>query len=201
MWRLALVALLIVGAFPARSASEATAVAIFAGGCFWCIEQAFEDVPGVISAETGYIGGALASPTDREVATGTTGHFEAARVTYRPAEVSYRRLLDLYMLSVDPTDAGGQFCERGPSKRTAIFVSDPTQKAEATAIAARAEAALGRPVVTQILPATEFWPAEAYHQDYARRNPQRYDFYRRACDRDAGLQRLWGAAPAFASGP
>lgn len=186
---------------PAPGMTGPTEMATFAGGCFWCIEQTFEAIPGVISAETGYTGGTLDHPTGREVATQTTGHFEAVRVTYEPAAVSYRSLLLAYMRNVDPTDPGGQFCERGASKATAIFVTNASQKAEAENIAARAQIALRRPVVTPILPGTRFWPAEAYDQDYARRNPLRYDFYRRACKRDAGLRRIWGAAPMFAAAP
>ncbi len=201
MRRRILVALITALAWPMPGLSQQTEVAIFAGGCFWCLEAAFEAMPGVVSVETGYTGGALADPTDRLVARQTTGHFEAVRVTFQPAAISYRRLLISYMLSVDPTDPDGQFCERGPSKRTAIFVTDAAQREEAAAIAARAEATLRKPVVTLIRPATRFWPAEDYNQDYARRNPLRYDFYRRACERDAGLQRLWSTAPMFAADP
>lgn len=184
-----------------RGDAHPAEVAIFAGGCFWCLEAKFEAAPGVVAAEPGYIGGWLDNPTDREVATQTTGHYEAVRVTFDPTTTSYRRLLIVYWLNVDPTNPDGQFCERGASKRTAIFVTGPEQERAATALKERAESVLRRPVVTPILPATTFWLAEPYHQDYARRNPLRYDFYQRGCGREAALLRIWGARPMLAADP
>lgn len=166
--------------------------AIFAGGCFWCLEADLADVPGVTDAQTGYIGGGGLRPTEREVRTRSTGYLEAVRVTWDPARTSYAALLHAYWTFVDPTDAGGQACERGPLHRTAIFHLDPAQRRTAEASRARVERILGQPVVTQVRHAGAFWPAEERFQDYARKYPRRYDFYRRACGRDARLREVWG---------
>lgn len=178
-------------AAPAKAARTETAV--FAGGCFWCTEADFEKVPGVVSAVSGYTGGRTERPTYEQVSANDTGHYEAVLVRYDPARVSYAQLARYYFRTVDPTDAGGQFCDRGSSYRTAIFAS-PGQAAAAQAAKAGAEKALGRRLATPILPAARFWPAEGYHQDYYRKNSLKYRFYRSRCGRDARLDELWGAA-------
>ena len=171
-------------ALPASAATEA---AVFAGGCFWCTEADFEKVPGVISAVSGYTGGSSPNPTYENHA----GHVEAVRIVYDPAKVSYNQLVSRYWATVDPTDDRGQFCDKGPSYRTAVFVSTPAQRQAALATKARAAALLKRPVVTPVRDAARFWPAEAYHQDYAKKNPLRYNVYRKGCGRDARLKALW----------
>lgn len=179
---------------PQRPAG--TEQAIFAGGCFWCTEADFERVPGVIAAVSGYVGGRTRNPTYEQVSAGGTGHYEAVLVTFDPARVSYAALARHYFRTVDPTDAGGQFCDRGDSYRTAIFVLDPAQRRLAEAAKAEAERALGGRVVTPVIPSGRFYPAEAYHQDYYRRNPVRYRYYRWNCGRDARLRAVWGDAAA-----
>lgn len=183
---------------------------IVAGGCFWCVEADFEKVPGVISAVSGYTGGTVANPTYDQVTRGGTGHYEAVAITFDPARVSYDTLIAMFLRSVDPTDTGGQFCDRGESYRTAIFPLDAAQSASATAAISAAQAELGRSIVTPILPATTFYMAEDYHQDYykgddfvlTRAGPKRqsaaYAFYREACGRDARVRALWGASAPFA---
>jgi len=185
--------------------------AVLAGGCFWCIEADFESVAGVSNVVSGYTGGATENPTYKQVGRGGTGHFEAVEVTFDPARVSYAEILRLFFRSVDPTDAGGQFCDRGDSYRTAIFVTNDAQKAVADAAKADAAKVLGRKIATPILDAAIFWKAEAYHQDYAkgtsvvltRNGPKKqakaYEFYRTACGRDATVKRLWGADAPFAA--
>nr|WP_245824456.1 peptide-methionine (S)-S-oxide reductase MsrA [Pseudoruegeria aquimaris] len=196
----------------AEARAQSTETAIFAGGCFWCVESDFESVRGVIEAESGFTGGAVSDPSYKQVTKGGTGHYEAVRITYDPAQVSYAQLVDLFFRSVDPTDAGGQFCDRGDSYRTAIFVSDPAQKAAAEAAKRKARAALGQEIVTPILEAQPFYLAEAYHQDYykgskrvlTRFGPKKqsdaYKLYRNACGRDQRVKQLWGDAAPFASG-
>ena len=174
------------------TASGRTEVAVVAGGCFWCTEADFEKLPGVRSAVSGYTGGDTPRPTYEQVSAGGTGHYEAVRILFDPARVSYERLIDHYFRTVDPLDSGGQFCDRGSSYRTAIFVASDRQRRVALAEKAEAERALGRKVVTPILRAGAFWPAEGYHQDYYRKNPIRYRFYRARCGRDARLKQLWG---------
>ena len=190
----------------ARAAEPETA--IVAGGCFWCVEADFEAVPGVIDAVSGFTGGSVPEPSYRQVVAGGTGHVEV-RITFDPDRLSHAQLLDLFLRSIDPFDAGGQFCDRGPSYRTAIFAT-PGQRATAEAAVARAEAALGRAIVTPVLDAGPFWPAEDYHQDYYRSDdliltrfgPRRksvaYGLYRQACGRDARVGQVWGDAAAFA---
>jgi peptide-methionine (S)-S-oxide reductase len=176
-------------AVPAAAATEA---AVFAGGCFWCTEADFEKVPGVISAVSGYTGGAGANPTYEN----HSGHVEAVRVVYDPAKVSYSQLVSRYWATVDPTDASGQFCDKGPSYYTAVFVNSPAQRRAAEATRARAAALLKKPVVTPVRDVSRFWPAEAYHQDYAKKNPLRYNVYRKGCGRDARLKALWNGRKA-----
>jgi peptide-methionine (S)-S-oxide reductase len=182
-------------AVPRAAPAGPTAEAVFAGGCFWCVEHDFEELPGVIEAVSGYTGGTLQNPTYQDVVTETTGHYEAVRVIYDPAVVTYDQLLDYFWRHVDPTDADGQFCDRGPSYRTGIFVTeDQREEAEASRAALQSSGVLPGPVVTEILPLGTFWEAEAYHQDYSEKNPARYQFYRRGCGRDARVREVWAAA-------
>lgn len=185
---------------------------IVAGGCFWCVEKDFESVPGVKEAVSGYTGGATKKPTYKQVTKGGTGHYEAVKIIFDPAKVSREQLLHMFFRSVDPTDAGGQFCDRGDSYRTAIFVSNKGEKALAEAAKAEAQAALGRKVVTPILDAGRFYDAEAYHQDYykgenivltrfgPKKQSEAYKRYRKACKRDAKVKALWGSAAPFVGG-
>ena len=163
--------------------------AIFAGGCFWCVESDYDSVPGVLDTTSGYEGGSIANPTYEN----HPRYAEAVKITYDADQVSYDHLLDIFWHSTDPTDAGGQFCDRGASYRNEIFPLDQTQMAAAEKSRAQAQTALGQKIVTEITPATKFWPAEDYHQDYYTKNPLRYTFYRRSCGRDARVRALWGA--------
>ncbi|WP_170410876.1 peptide-methionine (S)-S-oxide reductase MsrA [Ruegeria atlantica] len=195
-------------ALPAPAAGTETLTV--AGGCFWCVESDFESVPGVIGAVSGFTGGKTANPTYDQVTKGGTGHYEAVQITFDPAQVSRETLLSMFFRSVDPTDAGGQFCDRGDSYRTAVFVSNPGEKALAQQAKANAQNALGQKVVTPVLQAGAFYPAEAYHQDYykgdklvfTRFGPKRqknaYKAYRKACGRDARVKQLWGSNAPFA---
>ena len=197
-------AALSIGANAAKAAD-----AYFAGGCFWCIESDFEKLRGVGNVVSGYTGGNTKNPTYKQVTGGNTGHYEAVRIPYNPSQVSYEQLLHAFFRSVDPTDAGGQFCDRGNSYRTAVFVSNATERAAAEAAKARAEADLGQKIVTPILNASTFYNAEEYHQDYykkdelvvTRRGPKSkanaYKFYRDACGRDNRVRQLWGSSAAF----
>jgi peptide-methionine (S)-S-oxide reductase len=174
------------------------------------VEADFEKVPGVTDVVSGFSGGSVDNPTYKEVTGGGTGHFEAVEIRFDPAQISYDEIIRLFLRSVDPLDAGGQFCDRGDSYRTAIFVSNTPQKAAAEAAVAAAEAQLGQGIVTPVLPAATFWPADAYHQDYyksrdvvlTRAGPKQkrnaYAFYRDACGRDARVKAIWGADAAFA---
>ncbi|MBS0491735.1 MAG: peptide-methionine (S)-S-oxide reductase MsrA [Proteobacteria bacterium] len=172
--------------------SEAASLktAVFAGGCFWSTEKAMESLPGVTSAVSGYAGGALQNPTYEN----HRGHLEAVKVTYDPAKISYAKLVDGFFHHIDPTDAGGQICDRGPSYTTAVFVADGAETATAQAVKAQVAKTLGKPVATRILTGGKFWPAEAYHQDYAKRNPASYEAYRIGCGRDRALKAVWGSA-------
>ena len=179
----------------ARAADPAgTEVAIFAGGCFWCVESDFDKVPGVISTTSGYMGGSLRNPTYEEVSSGTTGHAEVVQVLYDPSKVSYGKLVEVFWVNVDPTVKDRQFCDAGSQYRTAIFVHSPEQRkvAEASKAALEKSKPFKDPIVTPIVDAGEFWPAEDYHQDYYRKNPVRYTYYRTGCGRDARLRQLWG---------
>lgn len=183
---------------------------IVAGGCFWCVESDFESVPGVISAVSGYTGGKTKNPTYKQVTRGGTGHYEAVKITFNSNRVSREKLLNLFFRSVDPTDAGGQFCDRGDSYRTAIFVNGSAEKAAAEKAKADAAAALGKKIVTPILNASPFYDAEDYHQDYYKgkkriltrfgpiRQSKAYKRYRKACGRDARVKQLWGKEAVFA---
>lgn len=171
---------------------ENAKVAIFAGGCFWCVESDFDHVPGVVETISGYIGGHLDNPTYKDVVSETTGHREAVKITYDPAKVSYSQLLHTFFRSVDPTDPDGQFCDRGESYSTAIYTLDDEQKKLAEASSAEAMKVLDRPIATLIVSADTFYPAEDYHQDFYLKNPIRYQYYRLGCRRDARIEALWG---------
>ena len=179
---------------PQAGAKPVTAKATFAGGCFWCMEEAYDPVPGVVSTVSGYMGGQVKNPTYEQVTTGRTGHAEVVQVEYDPARVSYARLVEVYWRNVDPTQKDGQFCDHGSSYRTAIFYHNEEQKKLAEA--AKAALAKNRPfkggIVTEIAKAGEFYPAEGYHQDFYLKNPTRYKFYKSGCGRAARLQQLWG---------
>ncbi|MES1199149.1 MAG: peptide-methionine (S)-S-oxide reductase MsrA [Pseudomonadota bacterium] len=166
------------------------AEAVFAGGCFWSMESDFEHLPGVIDAVDGYSGGRVDHPSYEQVSSETTGHYESVRVIYDPRQLTYARLLHYYWRHIDPTDSGGQFCDRGSSYHTAIFVT-PAQRADAMASKAEAEQVLGVSVATQILPLTLFWQAEDYHQNYARLHPAAYGAYRSGCRRDVVVAAVW----------
>ena len=175
-----------------------TAEAIFAGGCFWCTESDFDKLPGVLSTTSGYLGGHLENPTYEQVSAGTTGHTEAVQVRYDPSKTSYAQLLEAFWPTIDPVTANAQFCDKGSHYRSAIFYgnADEQRLAEASKAALDKSARLPAPVVTEILPATTFYPAEDYHQDYHTRNPLRYNYYRNGCGRDDRLQELWGQPDA-----
>ena len=170
------------------------AVAVFAGGCFWCMEPPYDNLPGVVETIAGYTGGTTTDPTYRQVTRGDTGHYEALLVVYRPEEVSYEELLEVFWVNIDPTDAGGQFCDRGSSYRSAIFVARVAEReaAERAKREIEARGTLPGGVITPILDAQPFYVAEEYHQDYYRKNPFRYQLYRNGCGRDARLRALWG---------
>jgi peptide-methionine (S)-S-oxide reductase len=192
--------------------AQGTETLTVAGGCFWCVEADFEKVKGVTGAVSGFIGGSVANPTYKQVTGGNTGHYEAVQITYDPAVVSRSTLLDLFFRSIDPTDAGGQFCDRGDSYRSAVFADTADARRDTEAAKAKASADLGKTVVTPVLDAAPFYPAEDYHQDYykgdklvlTRFGPKRqaaaYKAYRNACGRDQRVRELWGAKAAFAKG-
>ena len=197
----AVLAWLVVGGAGApaaeRAAAAATpagaATAVFAGGCFWCVEADFEKLDGVSDVVSGYTGGIVDHPTYEQVTYEATGHYESVRVTYDPDAVSYRALVDYFFRHIDPLDPDGQFCDKGPSYRSAIFPETADERAAALAAKAAAERALGQKVVTPILDRQKFWIAEEYHQDYYRKNRLKYSIYRRGCGRDARIRALWGA--------
>ncbi len=182
-------------AAQAQQGSSETAVATFAGGCFWCVEEAFDAVDGVVSTLSGYIGGHVPNPTYEQVTRGNTGHYEAVEVQYDPNVVSYADLLNVFWHNIDPLDSGGQFCDRGDQYLSAIFYHDEEQRelAERSKQQLRERGTLPGEIVTEITAATEFYPAEDYHQDYYRRNALRYNFYKFTCGRPDRLEELWGA--------
>lgn len=211
---IALTVLIIAGiCFQNRPAQAAPLETLtVAGGCFWCVEADFEKVPGVTKAVSGFTGGSVANPGYKQVVKGGTGHYEAVQITFDPAKVSRETLLTMFFRSIDPTDAGGQFCDRGESYRTAIFVSGEKQKMIAENAKSAAQSSLGRKVVTPILSEVAFYPADAGHQDYyksddlvitrfgPRKKSVAYKLYREACGRDARVRALWGSAAPFAGG-
>ena len=180
-------------ATPSTGPTE-TAKATFAGGCFWCMEPPYDKLDGVISTISGYAGGTKKNPTYEEVSAGKTGHTEVVQVTYDPKKITYEKLLDVFWHNVDPLTANRQFCDVGSQYRTAIFYHDETQKR----LAEESKKALAKrfkePIVTEIVAASEFYPAEDYHQDYYVKNPLRYKYYRYNCGRDQRLEALWGPA-------
>ncbi|WP_271950603.1 peptide-methionine (S)-S-oxide reductase MsrA [Ruegeria faecimaris] len=209
-WLLFALILIVAMLRAAPAPAAGTETLTVAGGCFWCVESDFESVPGVVQAVSGYTGGATADPTYGEVTKGGTGHYEAVQITFDPDRVSRETLLSLFFRSVDPTDAGGQFCDRGESYRTAVFVSNTGEKALAEVAKSKAQNVLRQTIVTPILQQDRFYPAEAYHQDYykgeklvfTRFGPKRqrnaYKAYRKACGRDARVKQLWGSDAPFA---
>jgi peptide-methionine (S)-S-oxide reductase len=178
----------------ASQSKPGEAVATFAGGCFWCMEEAFEMVPGVTSVVSGFMGGRVPNPTYEQVASKTTGHAEVVQVRYDPGKVSYRQLVDWFWRNIDPVDGTGQFCDKGSPYRSAIFYHDEEQKKVALASKQELEAS-GRfkePIATEIKPASAFYMAEEYHQDYYKKNPLRYKYYKYSCGRAQRLQEIWG---------
>ncbi len=173
---------------------QKTASAVFAAGCFWCVEQAFDEVDGVLETTSGYTGGTKAKPTYEEVSSGGTGHTESLKVTYDPSKVSYQRLLQQFWHNVDAVDGGGQFCDRGNQYRPAIFYGSPEEQQAAEASKKQVAAELGKAIAVQIVPAGTFYAAEQYHQDYYKKNPVRYKFYKWNCGRAQRLEQLWGKA-------
>ncbi|WP_281990379.1 peptide-methionine (S)-S-oxide reductase MsrA [Sulfitobacter geojensis] len=210
---LALAALISVGLFAQSGAAKAagTETLTVAGGCFWCVESDFESVRGVKEAVSGFAGGKTANPTYKQVTKGGTGHYEAVQIRFDPAVVSRETLLNMFFRSIDPTDAGGQFCDRGESYRSAIFAANNTQKAAAQKAKSEAQTALGQKVVTPVLGASTFYPADDYHQDYYKSSDRlavtsvglgvkksvAYKRYRKGCGRDARVKQLWGADAPF----
>ena len=183
---------------PAQTAKPqpkaSVAVATFAGGCFWCMEEVYEKVPGVVSAVSGFMGGHTKNPTYQQVTSGNTGHAEVVQIEYDPAQVSYAKLVEAFWRNVDPTQRDGQFCDIGSHYRSAIFYHDDEQKrvAEASRAALDKSKPFKAPIVTQIVRASEFTRAEEYHQDFHKKNPVRYKVYKTGCGREARLQALWG---------
>jgi peptide-methionine (S)-S-oxide reductase len=194
--RVLLMTALLSSAIAGFAEPAALEKATFAGGCFWCMEPPFDALPGVAATTSGYTGGETKRPTYEQVSMGRTGHFEAVQIEYDPEKVSYEKLLEVFWRNVDPTDGGGQFCDRGPQYRTGIFVHNEEQRRLAFESRRKLEASglLEKTVVTEVYAATEFYPAEEYHQDYYLKNPFRYKFYRRGCGRDRVLKKLWGGA-------
>lgn len=180
----------------AHAAADELAVATFAGGCFWCTESDFDKVEGVVSTTSGFIGGHKENPTYKEVSSGGTGHTEAVQIRYDPDTVSYQELLDVFWVNHDPTTNERQFCDRGSQYRPGVFYYNDEQKRQAQAYKEAVESEVSFPVVTEITEATEFYPAEEYHQDYYKKNPLRYKYYRFSCGRDKRLEELWGEKEA-----
>ena len=183
-------AILTASAFTATA--QETKIATFAGGCFWCIESDFDKVPGVLKTISGYAGGKTENPTYRQVSRGNTGHREVLQITYDPKKVNYAQLLTVFWHSVDPTDAGGQFCDRGVPYQTAVFVENDEQLKLAKASKAAIMKSLGKTIATTIENGAKFYPAEHYHQDYHTKCPLRYKYYRWNCGRNQRVEKLWG---------
>ncbi len=199
------VAILLLCAAARTSAGQApqkpvTAKATFAGGCFWCMEAEFEKLPGVASVTSGYTGGSLKNPTYEQVSSGGTGHAESVEVVFDPSKVSYEKLVEVFWENIDPLTENGQFCDRGEQYRSAIFFHDDAQRRIAEESKKRVALKLKAKVVTQIVPASVFYPAEEYHQDYSKKNPFRYGLYHKGCGRDALLEQIWGVTPVEARG-
>ena len=188
----------LLGVSGMARADGPTAKTILGGGCFWCMEHDFRALPGVVSVVSGYSGGSIAKPTYEnyhDVSTATpVPHVEVVEVTYDTAKLSYAKVLDYYFRHIDPTDGGGQFCDRGPSYRPVIFVANEAEKAAAAAKKTEVASQIKAKVAVEILDAKTFWPAEGYHQDYADKNPLKYKFYRWNCGRDQRVSAVWGAS-------
>jgi peptide-methionine (S)-S-oxide reductase len=183
----ALASLAMIGGAAAEQKS-----AVFAGGCFWCVEEAFDKVPGVVATTSGYTGGSIENPSYEQVSSGGTGHFEVVKVDYDDAKVSYEALLDVFWKNVDPFDARGQFCDKGSQYLSAVFVAGDAEKALAEASKTDVAAKFNEPIATPILPAATFYPAEGYHQNFHVTNAARYKFYKFGCGRAQRLQEIWG---------
>jgi len=179
---------------PSPGAKPATARATFAGGCFWCMEEVYDKVPGVIATVSGYMGGHTKNPTYEQIGTGRTGHAEVVQVEFDPAKVSYAKLLEVFWRNIDPTQKDAQFCDQGSQYRSGVFYHDEEQKrlAEASRLALQKTRPFKGEIVTEINQAPQFYPAEGYHQDFHLKNPTRYKFYKSGCGREARLQQLWG---------
>jgi methionine-S-sulfoxide reductase len=194
---LVLVAIALISAFaatPQTKQAPHAQTAVFAGGCFWCMETAFEGKTGVISVISGYAGGVTKNPTYEAVSSGHTGHAESVQVTFDPVKTTYAELLNIFWRNVDPTDSGGQFCDRGTQYRSEIFYRDEAQKqqAQTSKEGITKTKSFTQPNVTAIAPLKEFYPAEEYHQDFYKKNSAHYESYRFGCGRDRRLQQLWG---------
>ena len=187
------VALLAIVLFAVPASARELKTAVFAGGCFWCMEPPYDELDGVIATTSGYTGGHSESPTYKQVTFGDTGHLESVKVTYDADQVDYATLLEVYWRNIDPVDNLGQFCDKGSSYRAAIFVDDDAERELAERTKTALEAKLDVAFVTRILPRTAFYDAEDYHQDYYLKNPVRYKYYRFRCRRDARLSAVWGA--------
>ena len=186
-----LLALTLIAGLPHMARAE-TKTAVFAGGCFWCMESDFEDHKGISKVVSGYTGGHTVNPTYEEVSSGATGHFESVQVSYDPAVVTYPELLTVFWQNVDPFDAEGQFCDKGSQYHAAIFYGDDEEKKAAEESLAKVEKKFGQPVQTLLKPASTFYPAEDYHQDYHTKNAFHYQMYRSGCGRDARTKEIWG---------
>ncbi len=192
-------AILFIGTLSVQTISQAAAnatqgKAYFAGGCFWCMEEVFENVEGVLSVTSGYMGGTVARPSYEEVSAGRTGHAESVEVVYDPTKVSYQKLLDAFWLNVDPITPNAQFCDHGSQYRSAIFFQTDEEKrtSETSKQAIEQSSRFKDQIVTQIVMASQFYPAEEYHQDFYKKNPIRYKFYKYNCGRAQRLETLWG---------
>ena len=193
---LALGALFLLSAGAAHAAQDEpkpqTTKVTFAGGCFWCMEPPFDELDGVLSTTSGYTGGTKKNPTYEEVSSGSTGHAEAVEITYDPGKISYSKLLEVFWLNIDPLRPNGQFCDMGSQYRSAIFYHDETQKRLAEESKKALSKRFKEPIATEIVPASQFYPAEDYHQDYYKKNPIRYKLYTYGCGRERRLRQVWG---------
>jgi len=185
-------AMIVAAIGPGHAQTQKTETAIFAGGCFWCMEPPYDKLDGVVATISGYSGGKEQNASYNKVASGRTDHYEVVKIEYDPSKVSYEKLLKVFWRNIDPFDARGQFCDKGPQYRAAIFYGNEEEKALAEKSKQRVMEQLGKDVVTELLPEQAFYRAEDYHQDYYKKNPVRYKFYRYGCGRDARLTQVWG---------
>lgn len=194
MVHLAICVTLVAWSSHSALSASTTAKAYFAGGCFWCMEEAFEQVEGVLSVASGYMGGTVANPTYEQVSAGRTGHAEAVEVIYDPAKVSYQQLLEAFWRNIDPLTPNAQFCDHGSQYRSAVFYTTEEEQRLAVASKTTIEQAkqFPAPIVTELVPASTFYQAEDYHQDYYKKNPLRYKYYKYSCGRAKGLEAVWG---------